>query len=160
MIEYENEIAMYPDIINNIEYYMKFYGYNDYKIFKTWKEFLPEIAEKYQKEYDILQNFGKPDITVLYRKNSQEEYKTLIIEVKITTITMNNIAQAKIYGDIFNADNVFLVSPYEIPRKIIQYFPYNDSILSYSFDRKIRLVKFVDKNLQLQSSFPNGGEVL
>lgn len=160
MIEYENEIAMYPDIMDNIEYYMNFYGYNDYKIFKTWKEFLPEIAEKYQKEYDILQNFGKPDITVLYRKNSDEEYKTLIIEVKITVLTMNNIAQAKIYGDIFNADKVFLVSPYDIPRRIMQYFPYNDNLLSYSYSRKIRLVKFVNKNLQLQSSFPTGGEVL
>ena len=160
MIKYENEIAMYPDIINNIEYYMNFYGYKDYKVFKTWKEFLPEIVEKYQKEYNILQNFGKPDITVLYRKNVQEEYKTLIIEVKNTPLTMNNIAQAKMYGDIFDAEKVFLVSPFDIPRRVIQYFPYNEKILSYGLSKKIRMVKFIDKNLQFQSSFPSGGEVL
>ena len=160
MSEYENEISMYPDIIQNICYYMNFYGYKDHKIFKTWKEFLPEIIEKFQKEYDILQNFGKPDITVFYRKNDTEDYKVLIIEVKNTAITMNNIAQSKIYGDIFNADNVWLVSPYDIPRRIMHYFPYNNDILSYSLNRKIKLVKFIDKNLQLYTAFPNGGEAL
>lgn len=159
MTEYENEIAMYPDIMKNIEYYMDFNGYQDYKIFKTWKGFSTELAEKFQKEIDILQNFGKPDITVFYRKKVSEAYKVLIVEVKINTITMNNIAQAKMYGDIFNADKVFLVAPYDIPRKIVKYYPYNDKILAYSYNRKIRLVKFADKNLQLQSSFPNGGEI-
>ena len=41
VVNYENEIAMYPDIMENLEYYMNFYGYNDFQIFKTWKEFPP-----------------------------------------------------------------------------------------------------------------------
>ena len=159
MNPYKNEIDMYPDIIQNLEYYMDFYGYKDYEIFKTWKEFPPKLQSFYQKEWDILGDLGKPDIMVLYRTNSIEKYKTLIVEVKYNGITLNNIAQAKMYGDVFKANKVFLVAPEEIRRQLIQYYTVNDYLMNYSCGF-VRFVRFVDKNLQLQTSFPSGGELL
>jgi hypothetical protein len=158
-MEYSNEIAMYQDIMDSIGKYMEFNNY-EFKIYKTWKEFDPELKEMFQKEIEILQDFGKPDITVLYKKNDEYKYKTLIIEVKLKDIVMKDIAQAKIYGDIFNADRVFLVGPKELRRKIKMYYKYNDNILKYSKDRKIKYIRLDNKNLQLQQVFPMGGNLL
>lgn len=157
-MEYENEEAMYPDIIESIKHYMKFYGYT-YDIFETWHEFNPNLSKKYQKEIDILGTIGKPDLMVIYNdKNSIE--KTLIIEVKKENITLINIAQAKMYGDIFNTDKVFLVGPYELRRQIKQYFDVNRNIFRFSENRTIKYVQFKDKKLLLQNAFPEGGDIL
>ncbi len=156
-MEYNNEKEMYPDIIESIKYYMDFYGY-PCKIFKTWQEFENELYEKYQKEFDILGNLGKPDIMVIYTDDMQKE-KTLIIEVKKEDVTLLNIAQAKMYGDIFNADKVFLVGPYELRRSIRQYYDVNHNILKYSNGRMMKFVQFKDKKLMLQNAFPEGGEL-
>ncbi|MDY4997341.1 MAG: hypothetical protein SO108_06575 [Bacilli bacterium] len=156
---YANEIAMYPDIMENLEYYMNFYGYNDFQIFKTWKEFPPTLQSLYQKEWDILGDLGKPDITVLYRKNPNEKYKTLIVEVKLNSIVLKDIAQAKMYGDIFKADKVFLVAPADLRRQIAQYYDVNNAIFTYC-NGQVRYVKFDNRNLQIQQSFPIGGDIL
>lgn len=156
---YSNEIEMYPDIIESIGEYMKFNNY-EYKIFETWHEFDQELRNRFQKEIEILGDFGKPDITVFYRENTQEEFKVLLIEVKLNDVVLKDIAQAKMYGDIFNADKVFLVAPYNIRRKIMIYYEYNNQIMSYSKNREVKYVKFIDKNLQFQRAFPVGGELL
>ncbi len=158
-MEYNNEIEMYPDIIKSIGEYMKFNNY-EYKVFETWHEFDQELKNRFQKEIEILGDFGKPDITVFYRENEQEEFKVLLIEVKLNDIVLKDIAQAKMYGDIFNADKVFLVAPCDIRRKIMVYYEYNNQIMSYSENREVKYVKFIDKNLQFQHAFPIGGELL
>ena len=158
-VDYENEIAMYPDIMNSIKFYMNLFEY-ECKIFETWHEFKPELRERFQKEIDILGDFGKPDITVLYRKSDSEDYKVLIIEVKLNSVVMKDIAQAKMYGDIFKADKVFLVAPYDLRRMIEQYYYVNKNIFRYDGDKEIKYVKFADRNLLLQQSIPSGGEVL
>lgn len=156
-MEYKNEEEMYPDIIKNLKYYLNFYGYK-YKVFETWHEFSTELTEKFQKELDILGTLGKPDIMVIYSTSTQEE-KTLIIEVKKTDITLLNVAQAKMYGDIFNADKVLLVGPYELRRSIKQYFDVNNNIFKYSNNRIMQFVQFKEKKLMIQNAFPEGGEI-
>ena len=157
--KYDNEIAMYPDIMNSISFYMDLFGY-EYKVYETWHEFKPELRERFQKEIDILGDFGKPDITVLYRKDQQDEFKTLIIEAKLNSVVMKDIAQAKMYGDIFNADKVFLVAPCELRRMIEQYYYVNNNLFKYANNREIKYVKLIDKNLQLQQAIPIGGDIL
>ena len=63
------------------------------------------------------------------------------------------------YGDIFNADKVFLVGPYELRRSIRQYYDVNHNILKYSNGRMMKFVQFKDKKLMLQNAFPEGGEL-
>lgn len=157
--EYDNEISMYPDIIDSLTTIFNFYGYSDsdFKIYKTWKEFHPDLKTKYSKEIDILDKFANPDITVVYKDHSGHE-KTLIVEVKKGAIVMKDIAQAKIYGDIFDSDYVFLVSLIDLRRKVKEYYAVNNTILGYSKNRTIRFVQLKDSNLQLQTSFPTGGE--
>ncbi len=157
MNEYENEIAMYPDIMESISNYMKFYGY-EYEVFETWHEFIGRIKEKYSSEFDILGDLGKPDIMILYKKQNQEE-RLLIIEVKIGSPVLKDFAQAKMYGDIFKADKVFLVAPYELRRNIGLFYEYNNCIFKYNFGT-VRYVRFTNKNLQIQTSVPAGGEII
>ena len=157
VVNYDNEIAMYPDIMDSISNYMKFYGY-EYEVFETWHEFVGKIKEKYSTEIDILGDLGKPDIMILYKKPSEEE-KLLIIEVKIGIPVLKDFAQAKMYGDIFKADKVFLVAPYELRRNIGQFYYYNNFLFKYNCGT-VRYVRFTDKNLQIQSSIPAGGEII
>ena len=158
VVNYENEIAMYPDIMESIKFYMDLFGY-ECKVFETWHEFKPELRERFQREIDILGDFGKPDITVLYRKSSDEDYKVLLIEAKLNSVVMKDIAQAKMYGDIFKADKVFLVAPYELRRMIEQYYYVNKNIFGYDGDKEIKYVRLSDRNLLIQQSIPSGGEL-
>ena len=158
VVNYENEIAMYPDIMESIKFYMDLFRY-ECKVFETWHEFKPELRERFQREIDILGDFGKPDITVLYRKSSDEDYKVLIIEAKLNSVVMKDIAQAKMYGDIFKADKVFLVAPYELRRMIEQYYYVNKNIFRYDGDKEIKYVRLSDRNLLIQQSIPSGGEL-
>ena len=158
VVNYENEIAMYPDIMESIKFYMDLFGY-ECKVFETWHELKPELRERFQREIDILGDFGKPDITVLYRKSSDEDYKVLIIEAKLNSVVMKDIAQAKMYGDIFKADKVFLVAPYELRRMIEQYYYVNKNIFRYDGDKEIKYVRLSDRNLLIQQSIPSGGEL-
>jgi len=156
-MEYKTEPEMYPYIIESVKYYMDFYGYQ-YEIFETWHEFKPKLVERYQKEIDILENLSKPDMMVIYSKVGEKE-KTLIIEVKNEQITLGHIAQAKMYGDIFNSSKVFLVGPDELRRQIRQYFDVNNNILKYTDNRIIKYVQFMDKKLLIHKAFPEGGEI-
>lgn len=158
-VYYENEIAMYPDIMNSIKFYMDLFKY-ECKIFETWHEFKPELRERFQKEIDILGDFGKPDITVLYKKSDMDDYKVLIIEAKLNSVVMKDIAQAKMYGDIFKADKVFLVAPCDLRRRIEQYYYMNKNLFRYDGDKEIKYVKCADHNLLLLQSIPSGGELL
>ena len=146
VVNYENEIAMYPDIMESIKFYMDLFGY-ECKVFETWHEFKPELRERFQREIDILGDFGKPD------------YKVLIIEAKLNSVVMKDIAQAKMYGDIFKADKVFLVAPYELRRMIEQYYYVNKNIFRYDGDKEIKYVRLSDRNLLIQQSIPSGGEL-
>ena len=156
-LQYENEIAMYPDIMTSISNYMSFYGY-EYKVFETWHEFIGKIKEKYATEIDILGDLGKPDIMILYKKKKKKK-KLLIIEVKIGIPVLKDFAQAKMYGDIFKADKVFLVAPYELRRNIGQFYEYNNYLFKYNCGT-VRYVRFTNRNLQIQSSVPAGGEII
>ena len=155
---YKDEEAMYPDIIESIKYYLKLYDY-DFKIYETWHEFKPDFISRFQREIDILKDFGKPDITVFYKNKNMDDYKVLIIEAKKKSIVLKDIAQAKMYGDIFNADKVFLVSLHDLRRKIEQYYYVNKNIFKYSEGREIKFVKLYSRNLQLQQAIPVGGEL-
>ena len=159
IVNYENEIAMYPDIMNSIKFYMDLFEY-ECKIFETWHEFKPELRERFQKEIDILGDFGKPDITVLYKNSNMDDYKVLIIEAKLNSVVMKDIAQAKMCGDIFKADKVFLVAPCDLRRMIEQYYYVNRSLFRYDSDKEIKYIKLADHNLLLQQSIPSGGDVL
>ncbi len=157
MVKYVREEDMYPDIIKNLEFYFQLYGF-EYEIFETWHEFDFKLLEKYKKEIDILGFIGRPDIMAIYKDGEKE--KTLIIEVKKTDISLLNIAQAKMYGDIFNTDKVFLVGPFDLRNAIKDYYTYNTSILRYGDNREIKYVKLEDQKLLFQKAFPVGGNML
>ncbi len=152
---YKNEVDMYPDIINSISEKMEFREYK-YKIFKTWQTFDDELKVLYPNAISILNKNVLPDITVIY-KNSANEQKCLIIEVKRDALIVKDIAQAKMYGDIFNADSVLLVSSKEIRKSFVEFSFINEHFLKCSNGTQLYTCVLDNKQLQTQNCFPCDG---
>lgn len=157
MKEYENEIAMYPDIIESISKKLSFLGYN-HKVFETWHTFDPELKAMYPQVCSILNKDVLPDITVVY-ENENGERKCLIIEVKKKDLTIKDIGQTKIYTDIFNADSVLLVSLVKIRKSFVEFSKYNDNFLKCANGAQLYTCVLENEHLQLQSCYPSDGGI-
>lgn len=155
---YSCEIDMYSDIIESISKTFEFFGYK-FIVFKTWKEFSPELKEMYPNVIAILNKEVLPDITVIYTNNKGEK-KCLIMEVKIGNLKVKDIAQAKMYGDIFNADSVLLISLKKIRKSFIEFSLINDKFLKCANGAQLYTCVLDNKQLQLQSSFPSDGGII
>ena len=152
---YEKEVDMYPDIIDSISRKLSFLGYK-YKVFKTWQSFDPELKAMYPQVCAILNKDVLPDITVVY----QGENKCLIIEVKIGNLTVKDIAQAKIYTEVFDADSALLVSLVKVRKSFVEFHNYNEHFLKCSNDAQLYICALENEQLQLQSCFPSDGGIL
>lgn len=156
--EYSCEIDMYPDIIESMAKKMEFLGY-EYTIYKTWKEFSPGLKEIYPNVISILNKDVLPDLTVIY-KNKHGEQKCLIIEVKLGQLILKDIAQAKMYGDIFDADSVLLVSLKKIRKSFIEFYLVNQNYLKCANGSQLYTCILDNKQLQLQNPFPLDGGII
>lgn len=151
---YKKEIDMYEDIIKSISEKMDFYGY-EYKVFKTWKTFDPLLSKMYPNVISILNKEVLPDITVIY--NNKESIKCLIIEVKIGQLIIKDVAQAKMYCDIFNADSVLLVSLKKIRKSFIEFSLINKDFLKCSNGSQLYTCTLENGTLQTQNCYPVDG---
>lgn len=151
---YEKEIDMYEDIIKSISEKMEFYGY-EYKVFRTWKTFDPLLSQMYPNVISILNKEVLPDITVIY--NSKGSRKCLIIEVKIGQLIIKDIAQAKMYCDIFDADSVLLVSLKKIRKSFIEFSLINKDFLKCSNGAQLYTCAMENGALQTQNCYPADG---
>lgn len=158
MKEYENEIAMYPDIIESISKKLSFLGYN-HKVFETWHTFDPELKAMYPQVCSILNKDVLPDITVIYQ-NENGENKCLIIEVKIGNLTVKDIGQAKIYTEVFDADSALLVSLVKVRKSFVEFHNHNGHFLKCSNGAQLYICALENEQLQLQSCFPSDGGIL
>lgn len=151
-LEYSCEEEMYPDIEQSIKNKMNFNGC-DFKIYKTYKGFSGEIKTYFSKECAIIPNDAKPDFIVIYRLGQKN--KIIIIEAKLNQITIKDIGQAKIYGDIFSADHVLLVSTKEPRGRIKEYYSHNPKLLKYFDGQKtIQLVELNNRELSFETAYP------
>lgn len=158
MKTYENEISMYEDIIKSISNILEFRGYK-FRVFRTWKEFDPYLKERYTQVIAVLQKDVLPDIMVLYGNTDKYE-KTLIIEVKINSLIVKDIAQAKMYCDVFNADALMLVSCIEVRNAFKDFYKLNNNFLKCNNGTILHTCVLLNSNLQIQNCFPNDGGCL
>ncbi len=152
---YNQETDMYEDIIESISKKMAFYGYR-YKVFRTWKTFDQELKEMYPNVIATLNKETLPDITVCYVDKTGNK-RCLIIEVKIGQLIVKDIAQAKMYGDIFDADSVLLVSPIQIRKSFIEFSFVNKNFLRCTNTAQLYTCVLENKQLQTQNCFPADG---
>ena len=157
MVTYKKELEMYEDIIKSISKKMEFYGY-DYKVFRTWKSFDPYLKSKFSLVCSILNKDTLPDIIVLYKNNENME-KTIIIEVKKENLIAKDIAQAKLYCDVFDADSVLLVSLIPLRKSFKEFSQKNEYFLKCANSVQLYTCVLQDQQLQLQNSFPMGGNI-
>lgn len=158
MKKYTKEVDMYPDIIDSISKKLSFLGY-DYKVFKTWQSFDPELKSMYPQVCAILNKDVLPDITVVYQNNKGER-KCLIIEVKIGNLTVKDIGQAKIYTEVFDADSALLVSLVKIRKSFVEFYNHSEHFLKCSNGVQLYICTLENEQLQLQSCFPSYGGIL
>ena len=155
---YSKEIDMYPDIIKSISDIMSLYGYK-FTVYKTWKTFDQELKDIYPNVVATLNKETLPDLTVIYH-NSSGQQKCLIIEVKIGDLIVKDIAQAKMYGDIFNADSVLLVSLKSIRKSFIEFSKINDCFLRCTNRSQLYTCVLQNGVLQTQNCYPPDGGLI
>ena len=150
--DYNLEYEMYKDIRESLTKYLSLYGVKG-MVYLTDKSYPEEIKSLYSREIDILGSDMHPDLMAIYEDcNGQKQL--LIVEAKKNQPTILNIAQAKMYGDIFRAKAVLLVTPYDLRKSVKDYYGFNKRILKYDCDRLVYAVKLENKQLQMQNAFP------
>ena len=157
-IVYDDEKAMYPDIIDSISKKLAFFNYK-YTVYRTWKEFPPDLKKLIPDAVNILKKGALPDITVVYEDDNHNRH-FLIIEVKIGDLTIKDIAQAKMYGDIFNADSVLVVSLIKFRKNYTEFDLVNKNFLKCANGSQIYLCFMKYRQLQLQRVYPNDGGLI
>lgn len=151
---YVHEKDMYPDIKTSVANFMNLHRYR-FTIYDTYDGNHVEIERKFVKEINILSNTMKPDFIVIY--NDGHDEKVLIIEVKLGTATIKDIGQAKMYGDIFSADYVWLVSAKKPRESLKIYYEHNNKLLQYyCAEKNVELIELKDGVLRFQNAFPAG----
>ena len=65
----------------------------------------------------FLERGGSPDLAGFITKDSRIQ-DFITVEIKSKKITIQDIAQAKLYGDLFSARYAFLISPWPITEEI------------------------------------------
>lgn len=155
---YRQEKDMYEDIISSISAKLKSLNFN-YKVFRTWKEFNQDFKDEFPTETAILGKGTLPDITILYWDENNNKHR-MIIEVKIGNLIVKDIGQAKMYGDIFNADKVLLVSLKDIRGSFIVFAENNHNFLLCANKTQVYTCVLKNRQLQLQSTYPRNGGFL
>ena len=150
--DYNNEYEMYKDIRASLEKFFDLYGFKA-KVYLTDKSYPEEIRDLYAREIDILGNDMHPDLMAIYY-DAQNNRQLLVVEAKKNPLTIINIAQAKMYGDIFRSKAVLLVAPFDLRKSIRDYYSFNKRILTYDSDKTVYTVKIENKKLQMQNAFP------
>ena len=157
-MSYSREVDMYPDIINSISKIMNFYGY-EFNVYKTWQTFDQTLKDIYPNVVATLNKDTLPDLTVIY-KDANGQQKCLIIEVKIGELIVKDIAQAKMYGDIFNANSVLLVSLKKIRKSFIEFSSINGCFLKCTNGSQLYTCVLENGILQIQNCFPSDGGLI
>lgn len=150
--DYNQEYEMYKDIRDSLNVYFSLYGI-DAKVFITDKSYPEEIKNLYSREIDILGNDMHPDLMAIYTdKNGIQQL--LVVEAKKNHLTIKDIAQGKMYGDIFRAKAVLMVAPYDLRKSVKDYYVFNKRIMTFDSDKTVYAVTLENKKLQFQNAFP------
>ena len=158
-MKYTDEISLYPDIAKSFQKILKMRGF-DSVVYYTYKEFLPKFKDMFSQEISILDKDARPDLIITYY-NKSKELKKIAIEVKKNDLTLKDIAQAKIYCDVFQTDDVFLISLKEVRDKFKRYYRHNKDILVCANGKILKtLVLSNDGDLMYQNIFPQEEDIL
>ena len=152
VVDYPVESKMYADIKSSLEVYFGLYGY-EANVFVTDVSYPEEIRDSYSREIDILGNDMHPDLMAVYKDRNGKE-QLIIVEAKKNPLTIKDIAQGKMYGDIFRASAVIMVAPYDLRKSIKDYYSFNKRIMSYDGSKPVYVIKLENKKLQFQNAFP------
>ena len=150
--DYNLEYEMYKDIRDSLTVFFELYGVKA-TVYITDKGYPEEIKNLYAREIDILGQDMHPDLMAVY-KDQSGKLSLLVVEAKKNHLTIKDIAQGKMYGDIFKAKAVLMVAPYDLRKSIKDYYGFNKRIMTYNCDKTVYAIKLENKKLQIQNAFP------
>lgn len=110
-----------------------------------------KLKAQTSKHRDIIFYFlkeAKPDITGFLQRDGHSN-SMIVIEVKKDEIKLDNIYQARKYGELLETQFVFLVSPKEIPEEIKKLSSVTIDLLSLPYYKKLVLCQFDEKANQI-----------
>jgi hypothetical protein len=95
-----------------------------------------------------------PDLIIKISKNGIEDF--FVIEVKKGAITIKDIAQAKMYGDILKPKYLLLIGGDLPRRKWVDYYNINNQFLRYNTNKYLRIAKMDTVNFHDSRMIPGG----
>jgi len=136
------EKLLYKPIKQCFENKFKLCGFKNIHVEITAnKKFSNFFREKFGFQVSLLERTFSPDITGYFVSNKKEKF--CIVEVKASNIKFIDIYQTKAYGDIFNVDMAFLISPNGIPNYLKSFLSRNLHILEYlNCKRKVYIGRY------------------
>lgn len=109
------------------------------------KVFSNTLLQQIDKNRDLVHSFlleAAPDITGFVKKDSTTTREFIVVEIKNTPIKLDDIYQTRKYAELFDARYALLVSPYEIPAKIMRLSEIVYSLLAFPPYKRVALVHF------------------
>jgi hypothetical protein len=150
---YKNEYDMYDKIAEHYRNLLTAFGY-DVKVFETYKSIDEEIRSHFISEWEMLGRSYIPDLIIKISKNGIEDF--FVIEVKKGAITIKDIAQAKMYGDILKPKYLLLIGGDLPRRKWVDYYNINNQFLRYNTNKYLRIAKMDTVNFHDSRMIPGG----
>ena len=109
------------------------------------KKILPEKSM-----YMLLQEKKRPDLMGIAKGFVGLTKRQFVVEVKTGILTFDDIYQLKLYAEMLNSDEAFLISPEGMNHERIVFLRDNPSMLSYSAgNRRITVLQFNIANEEL-----------
>ncbi|XFA98142.1 hypothetical protein ACAG96_04485 [Candidatus Izemoplasma sp. B36] len=150
-MKYKEEKDMYPIIANYFTSLFTSYGYN-VKVYNTYKGFDIELKKVFGNEITLLGNYFSPDLMISLTKNGATDF--MVIEVKKDRITIKDIAQTKMYGDILKPKYLLLIGG-ELPeREWINYHKMNKYFLRYNSNKIVHMCPMTTRGLHASRMIP------
>jgi hypothetical protein len=84
---------------------------------------------------------ARPDITGFLKLKPESIREFIVVEIKLTPIKLDDIYQTRKYAELFDASYALLVTPYEIPERIVRLARVLFTLLSLPSYKRVTLAR-------------------
>jgi len=92
---------------------------------------------------------ARPDITGFFKAKADSRREFIIVEIKPTPIKLDDIYQTRKYAELFDARYALLVSPFEVPQRLVRLARVVFPLLQLPAYKQVTLVQCADGAAQV-----------
>lgn len=117
------------------------------------RRFSNTLQAQIDQHREIIFSFLKeaaPDITGFIKPTDASVREFIVVEIKLTPIKLDDIYQIRKYAELFDAGYALLVSPHEIPERIMRLSRVVFPLLSLPAYKRLTLVRLHEDNMRAE----------